>query len=429
MRKRKFAMSYESLIRWGFAHEQRVQSAVYYVINRREKRQRAQRVVMPDQRGPTVEQIADIDNLFRVFDELKAHGGPAPGPDGFTYADWSRREVAGILRVLSSAVITGNYRPQPTRPVSHPKGNGQFRTLRIANLCDRVVATALNQAMQPVWEPVFLPQSMGFRPNRGVRRLLAELERVMLDQDRWVLAIDDVTKAFDNVVIADVMMDHSRYLTDNSLLSLIEVVLRGSDSEKRKGIDQGGAYSPTALNVRLHHAHDLGVNQGHQPPWYRYADNLVYICQSVSEGEQMLDKARQLLEQADFTLKGEDGPPADLRRRKAQLLGFTLCHRNGAIQFNLGKHAWNKLEEHLLQAHQENDPNRTAQAVLSGWIASGGPAFESLRPDTLGRMLNTIIRLGFREIGSRQNIAGWCRDAWVNWIALRKRAARSNRMS
>jgi retron-type reverse transcriptase len=47
------------------------------------------------------------------------------------------------------------------------------------------VATALQQALQPIWEPVFLPQSMGFRPNRGVLRLLAELERVMIDQDRW----------------------------------------------------------------------------------------------------------------------------------------------------------------------------------------------------------------------------------------------------
>jgi RNA-directed DNA polymerase len=423
-------MSYESLLRWGFAHEQTPQAAVYYVSNRREKRQRARRAVMPTQQGPSVEEIASIDNFLRVVYELKACGGPAPGPDGFTYNDWNRREVAGILRTLSTAVITGRYRPGPCRLVSRAKPNGGFRTLRIANLCDRVVATALNQAMQRVWESVFLPQSMGFRPERGVLRLLAELERIMIDQDRWVLAIDDVAKAFDNVPIADVIMDHARYVTDKSLLSLIEVVLRGSDGEKRKkGIDQGSAYSPTVLNVRLHHTHDLEVNQGQRPLWLRYADNLVYLCQSVSEGWQALNKARQLLEQAGFTLKGEDGPPADLRRGRAQLLGFELNCKNGAPQFQIGKKAWKKLEENLLQAHKETNPTNIATAVLQGWITSQGPAFESLRTRILNRMLSTIIRLGFRELGSRQTIAGWCQSAGESWKALRERVTRSSQAS
>src|SRR5581483_1875086 len=217
-------MSYESLVRSGFPDEHRPEAAVYFVRCPRNIRQRFQRIVLPYPQKPTVEQIAATDNLIRVYYELKTRGGKAPGPDGFTYADWGRREVASILRELNAAICAGQYRPQPSRPVPIPKATGGVRTLRVANLCDRVLATALHQAMERVWEPVFLPCSMGFRPGRGVLRLLAELERVMIDQDRWVLAIDDVAKAFDNVAIDDVMMDHARYLTDPSLLSLIEVV-------------------------------------------------------------------------------------------------------------------------------------------------------------------------------------------------------------
>ena len=138
---------------------------------------------------------------------------------------------------------------------------------------------------------------MGFRPNRGVLRLLAELEEVVMSEGRWVLAIDDVKKAFDNVPIDDVLADHQPYVRDPALLPLIEVVLRGGDDARVIGIDQGSAYSPTALNVRLHHAHDQHIDGSTvSPPCYRYADNLVYLCGCVSEGHQALHQSKELLE-------------------------------------------------------------------------------------------------------------------------------------
>src|SRR5205823_4356755 len=150
---------------------------------------------------------------------------------------------------------------------------------------------------------------------------------------------------------------HSRHITDSSLLSLIEVVLRGNDGSRQRGIDQGSPYSPTALNVRLHHAHDLGFVPGHHPSWFRYADNVVYLCQYVSEGNQALEHATSLLEKAGLSLKGKDGPPVDLRQgQKTQLLGFTLRHRDGRAEYGLGGEAWEGLEQDLVKAHEAVDP-------------------------------------------------------------------------
>jgi hypothetical protein len=42
------------------------------------------------------------------------------------------------------------------------------------------VAAALNKALTPHGESIFLPFSMGFRPGRSVWRLLAELEQAGL---------------------------------------------------------------------------------------------------------------------------------------------------------------------------------------------------------------------------------------------------------
>jgi hypothetical protein len=271
---------------------------------------------------PSLEQVADPEFLLAVYDRLRREGGQAPGPDGLTYDALSRSQVALTLRTLGRALRDGTYRPGPARAVRLPKPGGGHRTLTVRGIFDRVVAKTLSVSLTPTWEKLFSPWSMGFRPGVGARDVLAAVENV-------VLATDDVRKAFDNVVIADVVKDHHTYLQDPALLALTEVVLRGSDgAAKEVGIDQGSPYSPAALNLRLHHLHDVPFTEGPtSPPWYRYADNLVYLCQSVSEGHQTLEKGRQNLEAGGLTLKGADGGPVDLRGGQAQLPGFTLTRQ------------------------------------------------------------------------------------------------------
>jgi RNA-directed DNA polymerase len=417
-------MSDDPRLRWGFAHEQTPRTATFHVKNRFKKRQRARRLTQPVSLVPTIGLIASTNNLIRTFYEMRTRAGQAPGPDGITYSDLGRREAADLMRELSRTVLEGQYRPAPTRELSIPKLKGGHRTLRLGNILDRVLSAALNKAMVPYWENIFLPCSMGFWPCRGVWQLLAELELLMLSQDRWVLALDDIKDAFPSVIIADVMADHTRYITEPSLLSLIKVVLQGSDRKRHRGIDQGSPYSPTALNVRLHHALDLGVDQdhhqdhhqGHHPlRYWRYADNLACLCRSVSEGHQALDHLGRLLEPAGFTLKGEDGVINLQQGEQAQLLGFSLSARNDQLQFGLGQDSWTKLKQNLVKAHSTPNPSQTASMVVQGWIEANGPAFANWRTKYLNRILQTASELGFRETGSRDDLADRCEKAWRCW--------------
>ena len=102
------------------------------------------------------------------------------------------------------------------------------------------------------------------------------------------LAIDDVKKAFDFVPIAPLMETFAEHIVDESLLQLVETVLRGGeDRDRAVGIPQGSPLSPLALNVYLHHAHDLPLEADVTfPPFFRYADNLVYLCEGVPEGQR-----------------------------------------------------------------------------------------------------------------------------------------------
>lgn len=139
------------------------------------------------------------------------------------------------MRGLSKVILDGTYQPSRRRLIAIAKANGQGkRTLAIRNLADRVVAAALHCALTPFWNSIFLPGSMGFRPHLGVWDTLAQLGRTTCQQDRWVLATDDLRDAFDHVNLDALMDDHRKHLPDAKLLHLIEVVLRGSEHSERK---------------------------------------------------------------------------------------------------------------------------------------------------------------------------------------------------
>lgn len=247
----------------------------------------------------------------------------------------------------------------------------------------------------------------------------------MVEKERFVVALDDVPKVFDNVVPKDVMEDHRRYIKNRSLLALIEQVLRGGDDENRSlGIHQGDPYSPIALNVRLHHAYDVPFSRKRRyPPAFRYADNLCYLCASVSEGTQVLDSARLLLAKAGLTLKGEDGPPTDLLQGgTVQLLSFSLSVENGRPYLGLGKAVWTSLEQDLNYAHDDPHPPDAAQRVVTGWIESHGPAFEGDVTTIVPRILETAALQGFRELDSPDALQGRMVKAHRRWNTYRKLA-------
>ena len=349
---------------------------------RQQRRQGRQSVYQPAPgQQPDFTRIIDHENLLVVYDKLRAEGGAAPGIDNLTYSDFSRAEIAAALRVVSQAIVEHRYRPYPTRPVLTPKPNGRFRELLGDHRGPRGRQGGPGGHHAPA----------GPRPDAGRVRLpsrrsawdmLLAIEKTAIEQDRWVLAVDDVRDAFPSVRLADAVADYSRHISNNGVLWLIETVLRGNEGQARTvGIDQGTAVGPGTLNLRLHYALDLpqsvdsittdAAGPGN-PPWYRWADNLTYLCQSVSEGNQALQRARALLQPAGFALKGEDGWPVNLKRQgaSAQVLGFQVSYLDGRLRHGLGKKAWKNLEQRLEEAHAADNPGKAAMAAVRGLASS-----------------------------------------------------------
>jgi hypothetical protein len=400
------------------------QEASYFYKLRQSQRHAKDPVVSLD-----VAEIATVDNLVAVFEKMKRENGTAPGPDRIRFGHIGRSELYGVMKTAREAVLAGRYRPGPAREVKIPKaGKPEYRTLTIRNLIDRVIAKAVHEALEPFWEGIFLGGSHGFRPERSNWTLLVELGQCMAEQDRWVLVSDDVKNAFPSVQIDRVLADHRYYNNlSNRLLTLLETILRGGDPQRAEGLDQGSPYMPVALNVHLHHAfdleaHTLGGDPEHPTPWYRYADNLVVPCRSVHEGRLVLGNMAARLRDVGLTLKGEnDGLPVNLRRgQSVQLLGFTLFKQGDQLGIKLGQGAWKSLERNLLQAHESNEPTVAAEAAISGWIDSYGPAFRNRRQDrTIANLRRLAAKYGFTELPGTAYYQTRFRGAYQRWVQLR----------
>jgi RNA-directed DNA polymerase len=404
-------------------------------VLRRRRRRRAQR--RQPQCGtsiPTLQTISLCDathheRLLEAYDDLRREGGPAPGIDGLTFADYGTSEIAGVLRATWRSIQEGTYRPAPPRIVRKRKRGGGHRTLRLRTIVDRTVGKALARALTPLIDPLFLETSFGFRPGRSHLQLLAALEARMIETDAWVLFIDDIRQAFDNVPIAISVSNYRILLADSALVNLIEVVLRGDDGPLReRGIDQGCPFSPLTLNVFLNETLDRPIlTDRDSPSHYRYADNVVCACGGVPEGERALQNVREALQTHGLELKGQDGPPVDLTRNEARasLLGFQISKQDGRIRYELEDHAWQDLKDGLEEAHLSDRPGLTAQAVARGWTAGHAPALATDAETVLRRIKRVLREAGLRYEVPEHLLRDCIRRTAEQWERIRSQALRS----
>lgn len=391
---------------------------------RRPRLQGSAACLQPSSGSDEFKSLVDFENLLCVYERLRRYGGQGPGIDGLTYGDFSRAEIADVLRGVSSDILRGTYRPQPTRQAEISKDNGGTRELHIPTIVDRVVASAVTEYLTPLIDPHFSPWSFGFRPRRGVWTLLVELERLILSERRVVIAQDDIRAAFDNVPIGTTIECFTRLVSDADLLNLIGVSSRGHEGLDRvTGLGQGNSLSPLGLNVLLDSVLDQPfLADPAQPPVLRYADNLIVVARTVAEARQALQRVAELLTPYGLLPKGEDGPPVILSRQGARIniLGFRVGLEGDRLLVGLAPEAYEGLDRRLDEAHETGNPTEIARTVIQGWIASHAPGLES---QSVGHLLHRIRQIaaskGFREIGTDNLIRDQILCAIARWKAYR----------
>lgn len=397
----------------------------YYQLRSTARRRQPYRFSPAD--NVTLGPIYDPDNLIAVMRHMAANNGEAPGPDGIRLRDLGRSERAELARVVSHAVLSGRYRPGDVRKVDIGKPDGGTRTLTIGNLADRLVAVALTIAITPVLDASWMDCSYGFRPNRNIHQMLAELEAsVVLDGRTWIVN-DDIRKAFDFVPIDRAVDAIQEHIPDTGTVRLIDAILRGGAPEKTAGIPQGCALSPAALNTMLTtHLDRPTETVCPETPYWRYADNLVGAATCATEGRKLTYQLSTSLGKIGMVFKHQS-EPVDLRRLGAHvdLLGYRVrMGDEGQINYELLPEEWNELEEQVRGTHKTPRPGRKTKEIFKGWIVTHGPVLRDAekRRDVIGRIRQIAKIVGIREIGPVGDLEAIAGRAAHEWETMRENA-------
>ena len=95
--------------------------------------------------------------------------------------------ATGTLAKVRQALLAGEYMPAAVRKVEIPKPQGGVRTLGIATVLDRLIQQALNQVLQPLFDPEFSSSSYGFRTGRNAHQAVQAARGYVGEGRRWVV--------------------------------------------------------------------------------------------------------------------------------------------------------------------------------------------------------------------------------------------------
>ena len=201
--------------------------------------------------------ITDIDNLRDCYRSLD--GKKASGVDGVTKAAYGENLEAN-LQALSARLGRMGYRPQPKRRAYVPKsGSPEKRALGISTLEDKIVEEAVKRVLEPLWEPLFMDFSFGYRPKRNPHQCVDLLGRTIQLRPICHVVEADIRGYFDHVNHEWLIKFIQQRVGDPRVIRLLQRMLKagimedGLTTVAEIGTPQGSIVSPLLSNIYLHY--------------------------------------------------------------------------------------------------------------------------------------------------------------------------------
>jgi RNA-directed DNA polymerase len=271
-----------------------------------------------------IDKVYAEQNLLAGYGKVAANAG-APGVDHITVEGFGN-DLEANVRKLTAALHGGTYEPQAIRRVYIPKpGSNEQRPLGIPTVRDRVVQAAVRHVVEPIFEKEFAAHSYGFRPGRGCKDALRQVDHLL--KQGYVYVVDaDLQSYFDTIPHGRLLSRLRERIADGRVLQLIESFLTAGimdgleEWEPEAGAPQGAVLSPLLSNIYLNPLDHLMAGLGYQ--LVRYADDFVILCRSQAEAEQALAQVRQWCEAEGLTIHPTKTRIVDVRAEGFDFLGY-----------------------------------------------------------------------------------------------------------
>lgn len=269
----------------------------------------------------------------------------------------------------------------PVRRIFIPKANGKKRPLGIPVIADRAAQAVVLNALEPEWEARFEPRSYGFRPGRGCHDAIEAIYTVCKGKSparAWVLDAD-LTAAFDRID-HDRLLDHLHGFPARERVArwlMAGVIEDRQYAPTAEGTPQGGVISPLLMNIALHGMETAagvrykpwrstrGWSMPGTPVLIRYADDLVALCHSRHQAEQVKERLAAWLAPRGLSFN-EDKTRIVHLSEGFEFLGFNVRHYRipGKLLIKPSKAAVKRFRDRL-RAEVRNLHGANALAVIS----------------------------------------------------------------
>jgi len=364
------------------------------------------------------DKVYRTQTLKAAWHKVRANGGGA-GVDGQSVKRFEAR-AEQYLEELEQALRTGEYRPEPIRRVEIAKGGGKKRPLGIPVVKDRIVQTALKLVIEPIFEREFEETSYGFRPGRGCKDALREVERLL--KEGYTHVVDaDLESYFDSIPHEPLMGEVGERISDGAVLEWIRAFL---DQEIIEGMErwtpmggtpQGAVISPLLANIYLHPLDRQMREKGYR--MVRYADDFVVLCRTAEEAQSALNEVRAWVERNGLKLNANKTHVGDCRQagQGFEFLGYRFEEGRRWVR---GKSLL-ALRERIRHKTRRTRGDSLACIIadlnptLRGWFQyfkHAQPLVHQLTDGFVRRRLRAILRKQEKRPGM-----GKCRDDHRRW--------------
>ena len=247
--------------------------------------------------------------VWEAYQHVKANRGAA-GIDEETIAMFEQNLSKNLYK-LWNRMSSGSYFPPPVKQVEIPKAKGGFRKLGIPTVSDRIAQTVVKLNIEPILDPLFHPDSYGYRPGRSAKQAVA-ITRNRCWQYGWVVEFD-IKAAFDEIDHGLLMKAVRTHIKEDWILLYVERWLTapfeaedGIRMSRERGTPQGGVVSPILMNLFMHYAFDSWMQRTcPQCPFARYADDAVVHCRSQKQAATLMQSIASRLAECGLTMHPE----------------------------------------------------------------------------------------------------------------------------
>jgi RNA-directed DNA polymerase len=396
--------------------------------------------------------------VWEAYQRVRANQG-APGVDGVTIEQFEQNLPRNLFK-LWNRMSSGSYFPPAVKAVEIPKAGGKgVRVLGVPSVSDRIAQTVAAMYLERRVEPVFHPDSYGYRPKRSALDAVEQCRRRCWRSD-WVVDLD-IRAFFDSVDHELMLRAVERHIDEDGKWVLLYVKRwlvaplakeDGTVQQRDRGTPQGSAISPVLANLYLHYAFDVWLTRNFpQVAFERYCDDAVIHCKSERQARRVRDALSERLAQVGLELHPDKTcivycKDADRRgsfeNTSFTFLGYTFRPRLAKNRY--GKHFVNFLpavsKEAIKAMGKEirswriacrsdkslGDLARMFNSVVQGWINYYGRFYKSMLYPLLRRINEYLVRwacrkykrLRRREKRARELLAGAARrypNLFAHW--------------